>query len=347
MNKTDFHVSGSEIAWALITQYGYKFGPVYFIDLTSDNIIKVAEQINSPWMKDLRALGTVSSLECIDYIQSVVYEWNRTFELTNRLVKWESIFPEEYKNPDYKPTIYYSLSGEYQMLAALCQMLAPNHLPINEICWNDLSYSQLNAISELCGIPANLLPRHVTNYFTDVKFAASCNFKFPNDDKLDGKLFNGIEYYNLGYDSSGKKLLLRTLTDKEKIIFIGVASIMESIAQGILTDCTYPPITVYQRWKKGERFFREFNVKYSSYNQKPFPSEMKQKSSHGLELPDAVKKLLASGEEYWHRFCPIPQGIFLDENRNSDWHEVVDGRYLLFETVNKHDLKWWNHKYCN
>ena len=71
-----------DLAEAVINQYGYSKGPVWFIDQTEDNISKVAEQINSPLYQI-----SFSKVCNIVLVQKCIEDWWRYYAVNNLLIK--------------------------------------------------------------------------------------------------------------------------------------------------------------------------------------------------------------------------------------------------------------------
>lgn len=328
MYLRNHYQEGIEIAKAVIEQYGYQNGPVWFIDETVENISKVARQINSPWQEKFQNYKNVTDCEHYRYVSFVIFDWGRTFGLNNLLLKYHN----------YTNRYHYMIKSEYQILSRLVDVISKPDLFYIPECflfeWKQIPVDMKYFILEKSNLQLpTFMDYKIPNYQTSaVSSQEGETLSFP-EMEVHSEICthqNGCEYHYIGAEASSpiyskqndynRNIYVKQVIGIEKLVPMLMSSYMEGIAQGRLTKIHYPVQTLYQYWEKDEVFWANEGVSLSrlGYSTKRFSTKMPKESFYGLGLPKAIEETLDSEEKFWHRKHPgLPwQLLRQDDNKN-------------------------------
>lgn len=249
------------LAKAIINQYGYSKGPVWFINLTIDNIKQVAQAMNSPLCELFSSDEKFK--KCVHQVIVLVEDWHKRFAINNVLLKFDKGF---------------TLISDFQILRELERIMGDNLFNVSGLMLfgNNSGKYYSHALAQIKGqyiLPDELIAYNrcrnkdvdadTHNYQAYGYGVAHLNFPFatsleaaPRDKELgyvpiicnDGTLINKYDEifgdYLSRYSFSWHvgAILCQKLTGVEDIVPRLMYYLLEDIARGKLTEQISRPV---------------------------------------------------------------------------------------------------------
>lgn len=352
-----------ELAKAIVNQYGYSKGPVWFIDLTIGNIKQVAQEMNSPLCKLFSSDEKFK--KCVHQVIVLAQDWYKRFAINNVLLKFDEGF---------------NLISDFQILRELGRMMGDNLFSVSRLMLfgNNKGKYYSHAQAQIEGkyiLPDDLIAYNrcrnkdaetdTHNYQAYGYGVANLNFPFATslnvasrDKELgyvpiicnDGTLINkyveifGDYLSSYSYSWHVRAILCQKLSGVEDIVPRLMFYLLEDIARGKLTEQISCPVYSSSGYLKDVEIL-DVPLQYPTVllSQRwakgevffPVPDDIYEAIGHiRYRLPDNFPNHKIEAE---YPIIKLPQAILdMANSQESYWHRLCPVKPWKFH--------WWNDK---